>query len=98
MNPEEVIAGSFYTLKEPQWATTFGQGEPPAGMKISFPEKDYFLPWNTVFKASGTCDPDYKIANMNASPYPLAHVDFIKSHAEQFEAVITEAPAADPAV
>lgn len=94
MNPEEVVAGSFYELQEPEWAKTYGQGQPPEGMKISYPDKEYFLPWHTVFKASATCDPDYKIANMAASPYPLIHTDFIKSHIEQFTAIVTGEPEA----
>jgi len=87
MTPEDVVSGQYYRLLEPEWATTFNQGTPPTGMKISYPDKEYFLEWGTVFKASDNCDYNsYGIATLTANP-PLIRDTFIVEHIEQFELV-----------
>lgn len=88
LTKDDILAGSYYKLLEPAWAKTYGQGSPPKEMNISVPGKDYSMPWGTIFKASGSCDPDNCIANLNASGYPLLRIEFIQAHLDQFEEVI----------
>ena len=89
INKENIAAGKFYKLLKPEWSLTHGQGKPPEAMKVKVSGKEYTLPWGTVFKASGSCDPENKIGNLKASGYPTLRIEFIEQHPEQFEEVIT---------
>jgi len=89
----ELKAGDLVKLKTPDWPKTFGQGEPPKGMKINTGNKDKLLPWGQVFKCSNNCDPDDKISNIDSDysgTYPLIRIDFVNEHKSQFEIISGE--------
>jgi hypothetical protein len=86
----DVTTGEKYQLQEPTWATTYGQGDPPACLTISRSGATRAIPWGAVVKASDNCDPDGQIANMDAEP-PLVRTDVIQETADQFEHVPTKA-------
>ena len=84
----EVVAGQIWKLKVPQWAKTFGQGEPPASMKMQFGERVIELEFGKEFKASGSCDynNDPPICSLNQTP-PLLRTEFIEKNIDQFELI-----------
>jgi hypothetical protein len=90
----DVTAGEKYQLLEPDWSKVIGQDEPPEGLTITRTDAEgtehvrEIGPWGEVVKASATCDPDGKIANMDASP-PLVRTRVIEELSEQFEHVPT---------
>ena len=84
---EDSLAGTFVKLKKPEFAITFGQGEPPEGLSISTQHKDYFIYWNTVLKLSDTCDEKNKIADVKQRPYPLLHTRFYEEYKNSFEII-----------
>ena len=87
LKAKDVKTGNYYKLLKPKFTTTFGQGDPPTGMKISTPDKEYFLKWNQVFKASTTVDAKNKIADITKTGYSKIHCDFVKQHLNQFQKI-----------
>lgn len=84
----DVLAGQIWKLKVPEWAKTFGQGEPPTAMKLQYGERIIELPFGTEFKASDSCDynNDPPICSLGATP-PLLRSEFIDKNINQFELV-----------
>lgn len=76
--------GDLVKLNVPDMPVTYGQGEPPEGITIVYPNEKYFLQYGGVFKLSETCDPKNKIADLSVAGYPLIHIDFVTKHNKQF--------------
>lgn len=76
----------YYRLKEPDWATTVGQGDPPQALTIVRDGTEYRIPWGLELRASTQCDPENRVANLDHDP-PLVRVRIIKELADQFEHV-----------
>ena len=70
-------------LKTPEWAVTYGQGNPPAGLKLN----GNLFEWETVCKVSSHTDND---GNPDATPYPLIPTWFYNENEDQFETIETE--------
>lgn len=85
----DVKAGDFVKLKKPVFNKTYGQGNPPEGMRISKDDITYFIPWDSVLKISETCDHKNGIAELNAKPYPLLHINFYNEYKESFEIIVS---------
>lgn len=47
-----------YRLTEPAWATVVGQGEPPAGVRLTEDGMAYTLPWGKNYKCSRSHNPE----------------------------------------
>lgn len=93
----EVIAGQIWKLKEPVWATTYGQGDPPTAMKLQYGDRKIELKFGEEFKASDSCDynNDPPIISTSSSP-KLLRVEFIEEHIDQFELIEDVAPVDGP--
>lgn len=87
---DEIYPGEFVKLKKPVFTKTFGQGNPPEGLRVSYIDKVYFIPWDSVLKISETCDPLNQVADLQARPYPLLHINFYLEHRESFEIIKSE--------
>jgi hypothetical protein len=84
----EVIAGQIWKLKEPEWAITYGQGEPPTAMKLQYGERKIELNFGEEFKASYSCDSNNEPPVLSTSSSPkLLRVEFIEENIDQFELV-----------
>lgn len=86
---KDSLIGTFVKLIKPEFTKTFGQGNPPEGLKISTSNQNYFIPWDSVLKLSETCDGKNKIADLESRPYPLLHINFYNDYKESFQ-IITE--------
>jgi len=81
---EDVVAGSLYKLKEPNFPKIIGQGNPPAALRVEKKENVVLLPYGTVFKATETIT---TTANFDVAGYPLLDINFIKRNISQFESI-----------
>lgn len=87
---EDEIIGSFVKLIKPEFTKTFGQGNPPEGLKINTEKGNYFFPWESVLKLSDTCDPVNQVADLGQRPYPLLHIKFYRENINSFEIINNE--------
>jgi len=62
-----------------------GQGKPPTAFTVTVNGKSYRFTWGMVGQLSQSCDKDNKIANMDASGYPLFRREFVADNAHMFE-------------
>lgn len=83
MDVEEM---EYYRLREPDWAETQGQGDPPEALTIVRDGTEYRIPWGLEVRASSQCDPDGQVANLEHDP-PLVRCRIIEELSDQFEHV-----------
>jgi len=76
----------YYRLKEPDWAETHGQGDPPDALTIVQDGAEYRIPWGLEVRASTQCDPENKVANLDHDP-PLVRVRILEDISDQLEHV-----------
>lgn len=74
----------YYRLKEPDWAETYGQGDPPEALTIVRDDAEYRIPWGMEVRASTQADPTNKVANLDHDP-PLVRVSVLEEIADQLE-------------
>lgn len=79
--------GNYVKLIKPDFPKTIGQGPPPEGISISYPDKKYFLKYGTVFKLSEKVDEKYSVGDMDKKPYQVLNIKFVEEHKEQFKPV-----------
>lgn len=78
-----ITSGSKYRLKKPKFAVTYGQGE-LKGIKIVDHGTVYFLPFGTVYKASGQIT---EIVKESKSGYDKININVLKDLQTQFNEV-----------
>jgi len=62
-------------------------GEPEA-FTVTKDGAVYELPWGADFRLSSHCDPDHKVASLDAKGgYPLLHRDFYEAHKAKFKPI-----------
>lgn len=59
-----------------------GQGKSPAAFTVTVNGKTYRFTWGLVGQLSQSCDKENKIANMDASGYPLFRREFVAENAQ----------------
>lgn len=81
-------SGYIVRLKTPESVKATGR---PECMVVTKDGHRYELPWGADFRLSSHCDPENRVANLDAKGgYPLLHKDFYERYKSQFEIISEE--------
>ena len=81
-NKTKLNDGDLVELITPKFAKTYGQGAPPAGIKMRIKKEKFELKYGSLIKVSDDegFNPANGIGELDAVPHPIIKIDFLIKH------------------